>query len=109
MFTFQILTAVTVNSTIFLEVKLYCLEEVHWITTQYILQGITVTAVRSSNPTNPAFLLNAALNSKPFELEVLTVVFTWIPIFLDMISCSPIKINRHFGGTCPLHDDITLW
>jgi hypothetical protein len=35
--------------------------------------------------------------------EVLTAVVMKISIFWDVMSCSPLKVNRRFGGTCRLH------
>jgi hypothetical protein len=35
--------------------------------------------------------------------EVLTAVVMKSSIFWDIMSCSTLKVNRHFGGTCHLH------
>jgi hypothetical protein len=35
--------------------------------------------------------------------EVLTAVVMKSKIFWDITPCSPLKFNRHFGGTCRLH------
>jgi hypothetical protein len=35
--------------------------------------------------------------------EVLTAVFMKSSIFWDVTLCSPLKVNRRFGGTCRLH------
>jgi hypothetical protein len=45
------------------------------------------------------------LSSKPLhvESEVLTVVGMKNSIFWDITLCSPVKINRRFGGTDRLH------
>jgi hypothetical protein len=32
--------------------------------------------------------------------EVLTAVVMKSSVFWDKMPCSPLKINRHFGGTC---------
>jgi hypothetical protein len=37
------------------------------------------------------------------EYEVLTAVVLKSSFFWDITSCSPLKVNRHFGGTCHLH------
>jgi hypothetical protein len=37
------------------------------------------------------------------EFEVLTAVFMKSSIFWDLMSCSPLKVNRRFRGTCCLH------
>jgi hypothetical protein len=33
-------------------------------------------------------------------LEVLTAVIMKSSIFWNIAPCSPLKVNRHFGGTC---------
>jgi hypothetical protein len=38
------------------------------------------------------------VNNSP-GVEVLTAVATMNSIFWDIPSCSPVKVNRHFGGT----------
>jgi hypothetical protein len=35
--------------------------------------------------------------------EVLTAVVVKSCIFWDVTPCSPLKLNRRFGGTCRLH------
>jgi hypothetical protein len=47
------------------------------------------TAVKTSNPT-----LNENVG-----FEVLIAVAMKSSIFLDITQCSPVKVNRHFGGT----------
>jgi hypothetical protein len=37
------------------------------------------------------------------EYEVLTAVVVKSSIFWDLTSCSPLKVNRRFGGTFRLH------
>jgi hypothetical protein len=37
------------------------------------------------------------------RLEVITAVVMTCYIFCDITLCSPVKINRRFGGTCRLH------
>jgi hypothetical protein len=34
------------------------------------------------------------------RFEVLTAVFIESIIFWDIMLCSPLKVNRRFGGTC---------
>jgi hypothetical protein len=36
-------------------------------------------------------------------IEVLTAVVMKRSVFWDIISCSPLKVNRCFGGTCRLN------
>jgi hypothetical protein len=35
--------------------------------------------------------------------EVLAAMFMKISIIWDITPCSPLKVNRRFGGTCRLH------
>jgi hypothetical protein len=35
--------------------------------------------------------------------EVITAVVIKSSSFWDITPCSPLKVNRHFGGTCRLH------
>jgi hypothetical protein len=37
------------------------------------------------------------------QFEVLTGVVMKSTIFWDITPCSPLKVNRRFGGTCRLH------
>jgi hypothetical protein len=37
------------------------------------------------------------------RVEVLTAVVMRSPVFWDVTSCSPVKVNRHYGGTCRLY------
>jgi hypothetical protein len=37
------------------------------------------------------------------EREVLTAVIMKSSVFWDMMPCSPLKVNRHFGGTYHLY------
>jgi hypothetical protein len=37
------------------------------------------------------------------RFEVLTAAFVKSSIFWDITPCSPLKVNRRFGGTCRLH------
>jgi hypothetical protein len=39
----------------------------------------------------------------PVEFEALTAVVMKSPIFWDITPCSPLKVNRRFGGTCRLN------
>jgi hypothetical protein len=34
--------------------------------------------------------------------EILTVVILKSAVFWDIMPCSPLKVNRRFGGTCRL-------
>jgi hypothetical protein len=40
---------------------------------------------------------------RPCRFEVLTAVVMKSSAFWDTTSCSPMKFNRRFGGTCRLH------
>jgi hypothetical protein len=42
-------------------------------------------------------------NSCPVESEVLAVVVMKSSVFWDMTPCSPLKVNRCFGGICRLN------
>jgi hypothetical protein len=39
---------------------------------------------------------------KNVEFEVLTAVVVRGSVFWDMTPCTPLKVNRRFGGTCRL-------
>jgi hypothetical protein len=40
---------------------------------------------------------------KVVGFEVLIAVITKMPFFWDITLCSPLKVNRRFGGKCHLH------
>jgi hypothetical protein len=42
-------------------------------------------------------------NARLVRFEVLTAVVMKSIIFWDIMSCSPLKVNLRFGGTCHLH------
>jgi hypothetical protein len=42
-------------------------------------------------------------NNASVGIEVLTAVVVKSSIFWDIMLCSPLKLNRRFGGTCHLH------
>jgi hypothetical protein len=57
-----------------------------------------------SGPLPPtSFQINFFTNHPIIEFEVLTAVVMKNSIFWDTTPCSPLKVNRHFGGTCGLH------
>jgi hypothetical protein len=48
--------------------------------------------------------LNTTLCKADYSrFDVLTTVVMKSSIFWDIMSCSPLKVNRRFGGTCRLH------
>jgi hypothetical protein len=42
------------------------------------------------------------------DRNLTTAVVMKSPIFWDIMLCSPLKVNRHFGGTCRLHLQLTF-
>jgi hypothetical protein len=56
---------------------------------------------RYSNNRNPSF--RSRLVTKNMFIEVLTAVVMKSTIFWDITPCSPLSVNRRFGGTYRLH------
>jgi hypothetical protein len=46
---------------------------------------------------------NIQTNKEHVGFEVLTAVVIKSSVFWDMTQCSPLKVDRRFRGTCPLH------
>jgi hypothetical protein len=64
-----------------------------------ILRKISILAdIRTGHFPNTA--TNVAAYAEMFAFEVSTAVVIKSSIFWDMMLCSPLKVNRRFGGTC---------